>query len=158
MFRRLFAAAVLCSLAGMAQASAIEDLFRGLIDRLKSEKKFIATLPIGPMVNEITKPELLPRKDELNLGKDQIAIFVAPRCKTCDEAVARLKKRGFQVEVLDLAKSTTAKEAFELTGAKGVPTVITGKRMLSGYNDKLFDQLLRADIMQKVDEQRGTGA
>jgi glutaredoxin len=158
MIRRLFTAALLCSVASLAQAGAIEDLFRGLIDRLKSEKKFISTLPIGPMVNEITKPELLPRKDALTLGRDQIAIFVSPRCKTCDAAVARLTQRGFKVEVLDLAKSTTAKEAFELTGAKGVPTVVTGKRMLSGYSDKLFDELLRADIMQKVDEQRGSGA
>lgn len=158
MLARTVIAAMLCAASTLAAAGPIEDLFRGLIDRHKNERKWVATLPISSMANEITTPVIAPRADGLELGRDQYAIFVAPRCRTCTMALDRLKQRGFKVEVLDLATSATAREAFELTGAKGVPTVLAGKQMMGGYSDKLFTRLLKQDIQQKVDEQRGTGA
>jgi glutaredoxin len=158
MFARPLIAAVLVAATTLAQAGPIEDLFRGLIERQKTDKKWIATLPLSAMAHEITTPVIAPRADGLDLGRDRYAIFVAPRCRTCTMAVERLKQRGFNVEVLDLASSVTAREAFELTGAKGVPTVLAGKSMMGGYSDKVFNRLLKQDIQQKIDEQRGTGA
>lgn len=154
---RLPLALVLCLAAAAAQAGAIEDLFRGLIDRYKADGKTILAPPAGG-TREITKPVLSTRADGLQLGRDQIAMFVRPGCRTCTVAVERLKKRGFDVEILDLSKSATAREAFQLSGAKGVPTVIYGQRMLGGWSDKLFDRMLKDDIQQKIQEQRGTGA
>lgn len=152
--RRILIGALLGAAAGLAQAGAIEDLFRGWIDRVKQDKKWTASLPLSAMAHEISKPAILPRADGLPLGRDQYAIFVAPRCRSCTAAVERLRQRGFNVEVLDLATSQTAREAFELTGAKGVPTVLAGKQMMGGYTDKLFDQLLRGDIQDKINSQR----
>jgi glutaredoxin len=143
--------------ATAARAGTIEDLFRGLIDRYKAEGKTILALPAHG-VQEITTPVLAARADKLELGRDQIAMFVAPRCRTCSEAAERLKKRGFAVEILDISKGATAREAFQLSGAPGVPTVIYGQKMLGGWSDRLFDRMLKDDIQQKAEEQRGTGA
>jgi|JRYF01.1.fsa_nt_gb glutaredoxin len=144
--------------AGAAQAGVIEDLFRGLIEERKRVQNWLPQGVLPQMAHELSKPEISERKDGLELGREQYAIFVAPRCRTCDVAVARLKQRGFQVEVLDLATSKTAREAFELSGAKGVPTVLAGKRMLGGWSDKHFDRLLKSDIQDKIQQQQGTGA
>jgi glutaredoxin len=152
--RRLLIAALLGTVASLAQAGAVEDLFRGWIDRAKQDKKWTASLPLSAMAHEISKPAILARADGLALGRDQYAIFVAPRCRSCTAAVERLRQRGYNVEVLDLATSQTAREAFELSGAKGVPTVLAGKKMMGGYSDKLFDQLLRSDIQDKINSQR----
>lgn len=154
---RVLPAIVLCLAAGAAQAGVIEDLFRGLIDRYKADGKTILAPPAGGM-REITQPVLADRADGLQLGRDQIAMFVRPGCRTCTVAAERLKKRGYHVEILDLSQSATAREAFQLSGAKGVPTVIYGKRMLGGWSDKLFDRMLKDDFLEKTEEQRGTGA
>lgn len=154
---RLLTTALLSLAAASAQAGAVEDLFRGLIDKHKAGGKTIAALPAGG-TKEITKPALAERADGLKLGRDQIAMFVTPGCRTCTAAAERLKKRGFEVEILDITKSATAREAFQLSGAKGVPTVIYGGRMLGGWSDKLFDRMLKDDVQQKIEEQRGTGA
>ncbi len=144
--------------AAPASAGVIEDLFRGLIEERKRVQNWLPQGVLPLMAHELTRPEITERRDGLELGRDQYAIFVAPRCRTCDTAVARLKQRGFKVEVLDLATSQTAREAFELSGAKGVPTVLAGKRMLGGWSDKHFDRLLKSDIQDKIQQQQGTGA
>lgn len=154
---RLLIAALFAVATAGAQAGGVEELFRGLIDKHKASGKTIAGLPAGG-ARELTKPELAQRADGLKLGRDQIAMFVTPGCRTCSVAAERLKKRGFEVELLDLSKSATAREAFQLSGAKGVPTVIYGGRMLGGWSDKHFDRLLKDDVQQKIEEQRGTGA
>ncbi len=154
---RLLIAALLSLAAAAAQAGSVEDLFRGLIDKHKASGKTIAALPAGS-TKEITKPALADRADGLKLGRDQIAMFVTPGCRTCTAAADRLRKRGFEVEILDITRSATARDAFQLSGARGVPTVIYGGRMLGGWSDKLFDRMLKDDIQQKIQEQRGTGA
>jgi glutaredoxin len=158
---RLFLPLLFClGVSAMSPASAgvIEDLFRKLIDQRKSTQSWIPSGLLPQMAHELTKPEIADRQDDLVLGREQYAIFVAPRCRTCDAAVARLKQRGFHVEVLDLSKGETVREAFELTGAKGVPTILAGKRMLGGWSDKHFDRLIKSDFQDKANAQQGTGA
>jgi glutaredoxin len=155
---RLLLPLMLCLAASAASAGGIEDLFRKLIDQRKTIQNWIPQGALPLMAHEITQPEVGIRQDGLQFGRDQYAIFVSPRCRTCDAAVARLKQRGFHVEVLDLASSATAREAFELSGAKGVPTVLAGKRMLSGWSDAYFDRLIRSDFQDKANAQQGNGA
>lgn len=143
--------------ATAARAGAIEDLFRGLIDRHKAEGKTILARPLGLMAKEITQPEVMPRNDGLMLGERQIAVFVAPGCRTCVTATERLRKRGWKFEELNIGTSSTAREAFELAGAKGVPTVLLGRHMMAGYSDRMFDRLLKTDIQRTIQQQQGTG-
>ena len=85
-------------------------------------------------------------------------MFVQPGCRSCDAAAKRLAQRGWKVELLDLSRSATARDAFRLSGATGAPTVLFGKHMLSGYTDALFDRLLKLDFQQRALEQKGEGA
>ena len=158
MRKRLFLSLLPALTAGTASAGVVEDLFRKLIDRRKSAQSWMPQGVLPLMANELTTPEILDRNDGLDLGRDQYAIFVSPRCRTCDAALSRLKQRGIKVEVLDLATSQTAREAFELSGAKGVPTVLVGRRMLGGWSDKHFDRLRKSDFQDKANAQQGTGA
>lgn len=155
---RTLAPVVLVLMATAAQAGVIEDLFRRLIDQRKQAQQWLPQGALPQMAHELARPEILDRQDGLVLGRDQYAIFVAPRCRSCDAAIARLRQRGFQLEVLDLATSATAREAFELSGARGVPTILAGKRMLGGYSDPHFDRLLKDDILDKSKAMQGQGA
>lgn len=150
--------ALTCLLAVPAQAGTIEDLFRQWIDGARAQGKTILAVPHGAAVREITQPVVAPRTDTLALGEGQVAVFVAPGCRSCPATLERLKKRGWKVEVLDLGKSQTAREAFQATGAQGVPTVLMGRHLMGGYSDKMFDRLVKADLQQKMEAQRGTGA
>lgn len=146
------------AVAGLAQAGTIEDMFRNWIDGARAKGKTIAAAPLGGVTREITQPIITPRDDGLTLGESQIAVFVAPGCRSCGPTLERLKKRGWKVEVLDLGKSVTAREAFQASGAQGVPSVLMGRHMMGGYSDKMFDKLVKLDFQQKTDAQRGTGA
>jgi glutaredoxin len=152
---------VILSLAlglGTAQAGVVEDLFRKLIDQRKAAGQTLQDRLPSNRVPQITQPMILPREDGLKLGREQIAMFTTPGCRACDAAAKRLAQRGFKVELLDLSRSATAREAFQLTGAKGAPTVLFGGHMLSGYSDALFDRLLKLDFLDREREQQGTGA
>jgi glutaredoxin len=150
--------ALTCLLAASAQAGTIEDLFRQWIDGARAKGKTILAVPLGSGVREITQPVITPREDSLALGEGQVAVFVAPGCRSCPATLERLKKRGWKIEVLDLGKSVTAREAFQATGAAGVPTVLMGRHMMGGYSDRMFDRLLKTDLQQKMNAQQGTGA
>jgi glutaredoxin len=143
---------------GAAQAGTVEDLFRKLIDQRKAAGQTLLDRLPTQRVPQVTKPMILPREDGLKLGRDQIAMFTTPGCRACDAAAQRLKQRGFKVELLDLSRSATAREAYQLTGAQGAPTVLFGGHMLSGYSDALFDRLLKLDFMERTQDQQGTGA
>lgn len=143
---------------GAAQAGVVEDLFRKLIDQRKAAGQTLEDRLSLPRVPQISKPMILPRADTLKLGRDQIAMFTMPGCRACDAAAQRLKQRGFKVELLDLSRSATVREAYQLSGAQGAPTVLFGRHMLSGYSDALFDRLLKLDFLDREREQQGTGA
>lgn len=143
---------------GTVQAGTVEDLFRKLIDQRKAAGQTLPDRLPSSRVPQITKPMILPREDGLQLGREQIAMFTMPGCRACDAAAKRLEQRGFKVELLDLSRSATAREAYQLTGAKGAPTVLFGRHMLSGYSDALFDRLLKLEFMELGREQQGTGA
>jgi glutaredoxin len=155
---RRWIAVIACLVAAKAQAGAVEDLFRQWIDSARAKGKTILAAPLGGLTREITQPVIAPRDDGLALGEGQVAVFVAPGCRSCGATLERLRQRGWSVEVLDLGRSLTAREAFQATGAAGVPTVLMGRHMMGGYSDRMFDKLLKLDIQQKTDAQRGTGA
>ncbi|GAB4042077.1 MAG: hypothetical protein Fur0014_14020 [Rubrivivax sp.] len=155
---RRLATAFACLLAFQARAGTIEDLFRQWIDGARAQGKTILAVPLGAGVREVAQPAVAPRTDSLALGEGQVAVFVAPGCRSCPAALERLRQRGWTVEVLDLGKSLTAREAFQATGAPGVPTVLMGRHLMGGYSDKMFDRLVKADLQRKMEAQRGTGA
>jgi glutaredoxin len=141
-----------------ASAGVIEDMFRKLIDQRKSSQSWIPQGLRPQSTRELFAPEISDRADGMQIGRDQYAIFVAPRCRTCLEAIARLRERGFHVEIFDVSRSEIAREAFEISGARGVPTILAGKRMLGGWSDKHFDRLIKSDFQDKANAQQGTGA
>jgi glutaredoxin len=158
MIVRLFFLACLCAASTVASAGPVEDLFRRLIEQRQAAGQWVPGVALGPRVPEVTKPMILPRNDGLELGREQVAMFVQPGCRSCDAAAKRLAARGWKVELLDLGESATAREAFRLSGATGAPTVLFGKHMLSGYTDALFDRLLKLDFQQRARQQQGEGA
>jgi glutaredoxin len=158
MMIRLLVLSCLMVAASMAQAGVVEDLFRRLIDKRQADGQVLPGVALGQRVPEVAKPMILPRNDGLVLARNQIAMFVQPGCRSCDAAVKRLAQRGWQVELLNLGQSATAREAYRLSGAPGAPTVLFGKHMLTGYTDALFDRLIKLDFQDRARQQQGDGA
>lgn len=148
-------AAALGMLAGLpllVQAGPIEDAWRAFLDRTRGT----AALAFSG-VPEITAPKVSKRTDQLPLGEYQTAVFVAPGCRSCDEAVAGLKGSTAHLEVFDITRSKTAREAFQATGASGVPATIIGRYLLTGWSRKAFEEAVISDMNDMVREQSGGG-
>ena len=108
---RLFFLALLSAASMAASAGPVEDLFRRLIEQRQATGQVLPGLSLANRVPEVTKPMILPRNDGLELGREQIAMFVQPGCRSCDAAAKRLAARGWKVELLDLGRSATARDA-----------------------------------------------
>ncbi len=152
------AAAVALLGAPVAHAGGIEDAFRGFIARLQAAGQRVMEAPVLRTSREIVRPEAAMRTDSLPLGEREVAVFVEAGCRTCQFAVNDLRALGWRIEVFDLSTSALARQSYALTGAKGVPAVLVGRRILSGYSRQLFQEQQIDDLQKKGDEQRGTGA
>lgn len=158
--RKFVVAALLGSaLIGPAQAGKIEDAFRGFIDRLRSAGQAISEYRQSIGFQEVKVPTLEKRVDELPLGRREYAVFVTPGCRGCDAAVKYLKAKKVDFEVLDVGKgSNTAREAYALTKGQGFPVILVGTQRLTGWNERLFKQAIRADAQGTLQRQQGDGA
>ena len=154
----LWPALLACALALPAQAGRVEDSFRGFIDQLKQRGGAITELRQGLGSLEVVTPVLEPRVDELPLGRGEYALFVAPGCRACNAAVAYLKAKGRHFEVLDISRSQTAREAYALAQGHGLPLVLVGSQRLTGWNERLFKDAIRKDILDTTRQQQGQGA
>jgi glutaredoxin/uncharacterized protein YdbL (DUF1318 family) len=144
--------------AAPAHAGPIDDAFRGFLDRMRGEGQTLRGVPQLGATREVKKLEFNKRTDNLPLGQKQIAVFVDNGCRSCNGAVADLKKRGFHVEVFNLSTSESARQSFALTGAKGVPAVLIGTQVMSGYSDKLLQNAMAQDAAEQGNAMQGQGS
>ena len=155
--RKLIAtvAALAAAVATPVRAGEIEDAFRAFIDRLRGQGKTILEAAQGRGWPEARSAVLERRVDELPLGHGQNALFVAPGCRSCDEAQQYFRQRRWKVEVLDLSRSRTAREAYALAQGHGLPLVLIGNQRLTGWNLRLLKEAVVRDTMDKVPREGG---
>jgi glutaredoxin len=146
---------LLAALAAPASAGSVEDAFRGYLDRLKSMGQELRS---RVDTRTVSKPTLTKRVDQLPLGRSEYAVFVSPGCSRCDAAVEDMRRRGLAFDVLDLSRNDTAREAFALTKAKGVPAVMVGPYLLTGWDKKLFEKAIKLEAQEKIQQNQGQGA
>jgi glutaredoxin len=146
------------ALASPVAAGPVEDAFRGFIDQLRGQGRTIAEALVGQRWQQVRTPVLEPRVDELPLGRGLIAVFVAPGCLDCREALEHLQRRGRKIEVLDLSTSRTAREAYALAEGHGLPLVLIGSQRLTGWNKRLYEEAVRRSITDEAAGQQGQGA
>lgn len=142
--------------AGSALAGGIEDAFRGFVDRLRSKGHAFPEYVVGSRL-EVTRPTLAKRVELLPLGTQQVAVFVTPGCRRCDQAVAHLRKEGTTYEVLDVSRSAVARDSFGLTEAKGFPALLVGNQLLTGWDVKLYQQAVARSLQDKLRQQQSEG-
>lgn len=155
--RGLLSAVALGAAAATSQAGPVEDAFRGFLDRLRGEGRAVRGVPVGS-TREVKEHGFAKRTDQLPLGTSQVAVFVDNGCRSCPGAVADLKRRGFHVEVFNLSTSEPARQSFALTGARGVPAVLYGTIVMSGYTPKLFEQAMAQDAANEGNASQGQGS
>lgn len=158
MRRALVLAALLGVVALPARAGRIEEAFRGFLERLRAEGRGVDAWRDRLGFREIRVPELAPRVDQLPLGRQDYAVFVTAGCAGCTQAVAFMRQRGLAMEVLDVTRSATAREAYALTGGQGFPLVLVGKQRLTGWSERLFKDALRNEVQDVLQRQQGQGA
>lgn len=149
---------LMATMAMPAQAGRIEDAFRGFLERLRGGAPMAEVLRQPWAQPEVRVPELAPRVEELPLGQHEYAVFVAPGCRGCEQALAYLRERKLAFEVLDVTRSATAREAFRLTGAQGLPVVLVGKQRITGWSERLFKMALRDQVQDALRQAQGDGA
>jgi hypothetical protein len=142
--RSLLAATLaLGTLLAPAHAASLEENFRTFIGRLKADGKFQMPQWGAAGVPLVTTPSIELRTDTLPLGRNQYVLFVANGCQPCAGVPERVRKMGLgEVIVMNLSTNATAREAFALTKAKGVPALLSTKRIMSGYSDAMMERLV----------------
>lgn len=144
-------------LARPASAGPVEDAFAAFIDRLRAQGQAIVEGAMPGGWRDARTAALEPRVDTLPLGREQYVIFVAPGCLACRDALAALDKRRFKVEVLDVTRSKTAREAYALAQGQGLPMMLVGGQRLTGWSPRLFDEAIRRAVRDAATQQ-GQGA
>lgn len=137
-------ALLLGSVAGVARAESLEQRFRSFLDRLRSQGRELIESRMGGL-NEARTPTITRRNDTLPLGQGELAIFVAPGCRSCNDAMARLRQLKLQFDVLDLSKSATARQSHALLGSPGLPVILMPTQMLVGYTAAKLNEALALD-------------
>lgn len=158
MRRPLLLLALMTAAALPAQAGRIEDAFRGFLERLRGGAPVADVLRERWAQPEVRVPELASRVETLPLGQHDYAVFVAPGCRGCEQALAYLRERKLAFEVLDVTRSATAREAYQLTGAQGLPVVLVGKQRITGWSERLFKEALRNQAQDALLQAQGDGA
>ncbi|MBQ0930113.1 hypothetical protein KAK07_07510 [Ideonella sp. 4Y16] len=137
-------ALLLGSLAGAARAESLEQRFRGFLDKLRSQGRQLIESRL-PGLNEARTPTITRRTDNLPLGQGELAVFVAPGCRLCNDAMAQLRKLKVQFDVLDLGKSATARQSHALLGSPDLPVILMPTQMLVGYTAAKLNEALALD-------------
>jgi glutaredoxin len=145
--RHRLALLLTAALATPVGAATLEERFKAYLDGLKAKGQAMA--PLLGSANEVRQPTLAMRTDSLPMGADQSVVFVSNGCGSCNQVAATLKRRLGSVEVLNISTSQTAREAFAATGAKGVPAILIGKRLITGYSDALLERAVIDDMQDK---------
>lgn len=144
-------AAAVLALPGLVQAGGLEDAWRRFFEQ---NPRAAAALRPGAMA-EVAQPTVARRTDALPLGKNEYAVFVSPGCRRCTEAVAGLRASGANVSVLDVTTSTTAREAWHATGARGLPASLVGRYLITGWSRSAFEQAMVANVQDDTREAQG---
>ena len=144
-YQRLAAAFALSLVTATAAAGPIEDSFRDFIDRLKRAGQSIAAQVPGFLGTRVTQPFVMNRVDTLPLAQLSVVVFVSPNCADCAAAVADARGvAATQVEVMDITSSATAREAFALTRATGLPATMAGTQILVGRQPTMLQSMVGA--------------
>lgn len=141
----------LLALPALASAGGLEDIWKRFLEQ---NPRAAAALRPAAMA-EVAQPTVAQRTDALPLGKNEYAVFVAPGCRRCDDAVAGLRATGAQVAVLDVTRSATARDAWQHTGARGLPTSLVGRYVISGWSRAAFEQAMVANVQAETREAQG---
>ncbi|MBL8331228.1 MAG: hypothetical protein JNJ71_20500 [Rubrivivax sp.] len=141
---------LLASCCTGAFALDLEQTFRSFLDGLKARGQSAVAAAVG--ANEVRVASLADRVDSLPLGKGQAVVFVADGCGSCPEVTRQLTRLMGSVTVMNLSTSATAREAFALTGAKGVPATVFGRRLLTGYDTQLVQRMIVDEMQDKGTE------
>jgi glutaredoxin len=146
-FKLPLAGLITAVLATPVGAATLEERLKAYLDGLKAKGQAVA--PLLGSASEVRQPTLTMRTDNLPMGADLSVVFVSNGCGSCTQVAATLKRRLGSVEVLNISTSQTAREAYAATGAKGVPAILIGKRLITGYSDALLDRAVVDDIQDK---------
>jgi hypothetical protein len=143
-------------LAPSAMGQSLEERFKAFLDGLRAKGQAVA--PGSVVAREVTQPTITMRTDSLPMGALQSVVFVANGCSSCNGIAEKLQRHLGTVEVMNISTSQTAREAFAATGAKGVPAILIGKRLVTGYSPAVVERAMIDDINEKAGSQSGQGA
>ncbi len=77
--------------------------------------------------------------------KPPVALYLVPKCSSCDEARSYLKKRGIPFAEKNVENDVKAQEELrKKSGGLSVPTITVGDKIMRGYMESLLEGELDA--------------
>ncbi len=71
-----------------------------------------------------------------------VTLYSAVWCGQCKVARRSLQKQGIQFREVDIDDGSTAAEDFKKSGPRGVPVIVAGNRMMTGFSEGSFKRLM----------------
>ncbi len=75
-------------------------------------------------------------------GSKQVIMYTTSHCPACKAAKQYMAQKGIRYQEIDVEASREANEAFQKTGARGVPLIMVGDKKMEGFNSQELDRML----------------
>jgi glutaredoxin len=72
----------------------------------------------------------------------QVVLYAADWCGACQKAKRYLARRGTAYEERNVDNPSVVEELLRKTGERGIPVLEAGGRILTGFSEPLYDELL----------------
>lgn len=110
--------------------------------------------PLSPMMAQATRDAkysgLAKRVRQQHLAsrraRPQIVLYSAAWCGWCKRAKSHLDAKGVNYVVRDIDDPRYLKELVAKTGQKGIPVLDVGGKIVTGFNEQRYDQLIREAV------------
>jgi len=75
-------------------------------------------------------------------GSKLVVMYTTSHCPACKAAKQYMAQKGIRYQEIDVEATREANEAFQKTGARGVPLIMVGSKKMEGFNPQALDQML----------------
>ena len=93
------------------------------------------------LLNGTTVP--LSAQSQISKGTKTVEVYVTSWCGYCRKMLAFLDKNGIKYTAYDIEKDAAAQQKYSEYGVQGVPLVIVGQTVISGYDPDGVTQALK---------------
>ena len=78
-----------------------------------------------------------------------VELYVTSWCGYCKQALAYVKSNNIKYVAYDIEKDSAANQRYEEMGGRGIPLIIIGDNIMSGFSQETFEHYMNKPIKKR---------